>query len=87
MKKLFSLLVGLLIIVPAISVNAQKLISNTSVTGVCYAGDKVTRIYIPPPDEFFRKAGSKSGGSVTIIYSGFTSQAKIAMEYSRLIQN
>jgi hypothetical protein len=82
MKKLFSLIIGILIIASAISLQAQKLISNSSITGVCYAGNKVTRIFIPPPDEFYRKAGSKNGASVTIIYSGFTSQAKTAMEYA-----
>lgn len=65
--------------------NAQKLIRNTLITGVCYAGDKVNRIYIPPPEEFYRKAGMKGGASVTIYYSGFPSAAVTAMEYAASI--
>lgn len=65
--------------------NAQKLIKNTLITGVCYAGDKVNRIYIPPPEEFYRKAGMKGGASVTIYYSGFPSSAVTAMEYAASI--
>ena len=47
MKKLFSLLLGLLIINSGLPINAQELIRNSSVTGVCYAGKKINRIYIP----------------------------------------
>ncbi len=67
------------------SLNGQQLIKNTAVTGVCYAGDKVNRMYIPPPESFFRKSGSKGGGSITIYYTGFNVQAKAAMEYARAI--
>jgi hypothetical protein len=67
------------------SLNGQQLIKNTAVTGVCYAGKNVNRIYIPPPDSFFRKSGSKGGGSVTIYYTGFTVQARAAMEHARAI--
>lgn len=62
--------------------SSQGLIYNKSVTGVCYAGDKVTKIYIPPPKEFFVKAESKGGGNINVIYSGFTDNAKNAMEYA-----
>ncbi|MCX6325106.1 MAG: T9SS type A sorting domain-containing protein [Bacteroidia bacterium] len=85
MRKLFSFFIGLLIIILILPLQAQDLVSNSSVTGVCYAGKKVNRIYIPPPDEFYKKAGSKSGGSITIYYSGFSSQAKAAMEYAKSI--
>jgi len=64
--------------------NAQKLIRNSLITGVCYAGDKVNRIYIPPPDEYFRKSG-KGGASVNIYYSGFPPAAVTAMEYAASI--
>jgi hypothetical protein len=62
---------------------AQNLIKNSSVTGLCYAGKKITRIYIPPPKEFFAKNGSKSGGSITVNYTGFSSQA--AVDYAASI--
>jgi hypothetical protein len=78
-------LAAILFIVLIPSVRAQEIIKNSSLTGVCYAGNKVTRIYIPPPDSFFKKSGSKGRGSITIYYNGFTTQAKAAMEYARLI--
>ena len=85
MKKLFSVFIGILIYNSILSLNAQVLIKNSSVTGVCYAGNKITRIYIPPPKEFFNKVGSKNGGSITVYYTGFSSQAKAAVEYAALI--
>ena len=85
MKKFFSLFVGFLIINSILPLQAQGLIKNSSVTGVCYAGKKINRIYIPPPDEFFKKRGSKSGGSITVYYTGFSTQAKAAMDYATSI--
>jgi hypothetical protein len=85
MKKDLLYLILFLVVTSFIPLNGQKFISNSSVTGVCYAGNKINRIYIPPPDEFFKKSGTKSGGSVTIYYSGFSTQAKIAMEYAASI--
>jgi len=85
MKKDLLYLILFLVVTSFIPLNGQKFIPNSSVTGVCYAGNKVNRIYIPPPDEFFKKSGTKSGGSVTIYYSGFSTQAKIAMEYAASI--
>ena len=32
---------------------------------------RVNRIYIPPPDEFFKKSGAKGGASITVYYTGF----------------
>ena len=85
MKKLFSVFIAILIFYSILPLNAQVLIKNSSVTGVCYAGNKITRIYIPPPKEFFNKVGSKNGGSITVSYTGFSSQAKAAVEYAALI--
>ena len=62
--------------------NAQELIYNKSVTGVCYAGNKTTRIYVPPPKIFLEKDRTKGGGSITVYYSGFSNQAKAAFEYA-----
>jgi len=55
---------------------------NSSITGVSYAGNKTNRIYIPPPDEFFKKNAPKAGGSVTVYYYGFPSQVITAMDYA-----
>ena len=82
MKRLFSLFFGLLIFITIIPLSAQNLIRNSSVTGICYAGKKINRYYIPPPDEFFRKGGLKKGGSITVNYTGFSSQGVNAMEYA-----
>jgi len=85
MRKSTFLLIILFFFISVIQAHSQKLIPNTTISGVCYAGDKVTRIYIPPPDEFFRKSGSKGGGSITIYYSGFTNAAKTAVEFAKSI--
>lgn len=82
MKKLIYLLAGLLILPLTQPAEAQKIIKNNKVTGVCYAGNKVSRVYIPPPDNFLKASPSKGGGSITVIYTGFTSQPKAAMEYA-----
>lgn len=76
------LIIVFLIFVSVLPLQSQVLIRNSSVTGVCYAGNKITRIYVPPPDEFFRKSGSKGGGSITVYYNGFATQAKNAFEYA-----
>jgi hypothetical protein len=85
MKKLFSLLLGLLIINSSLPLNAQELIRNSSVTGVCYAGKKINRIYIPPPREFYMNGRSTGGGVITVNYTGFSTQAKAAVDYAVLV--
>ena len=85
MKKLNIFLLLSVLFLSVFPLNAQKLIRNSLITGVCYAGDKVNRIYIPPPEEYYRKAGMKGGASVTIYYSGFPSAAVTAMEYAASI--
>jgi hypothetical protein len=84
-NRLLALLTGFLIINSILPLTAQNLIKNYSVTGACYAGTKVNRFYIPPPKEFFTKAGAKKGGSITVYYSGFSSQAKAAVDYAASI--
>lgn len=85
MKKFLSLFIGFMIFISILPLRAQDLIKNSSITGICYAGKKISRFYIPPPKEFFRKERSKSGGSITIYYTGFSSQAKTAMDYAASI--
>ena len=82
MKKHLSLLAAFFVVASFAPVTSQKLILNSSVTGVCYAGSKTHRIYIPPPDEFFRKTGKKGGASITVLYSGFTPSTQAAVEYA-----
>lgn len=61
---------------------SQLFFKNSSVTGVCYAGNKVKRVYIPPPKAFFTRSLARKGGSITVNYSGFSNQAKTAIEYA-----
>jgi Secretion system C-terminal sorting domain len=82
MKKKSLLFLSLVFSSLFISLQAQKYIPNSSITGVCYAGKTTNRIYIPPPDEFFKKGDTKSGGSIKVYYTDFTDDAKIAMEYA-----
>ncbi len=82
MKKYILLIAVVLFILSAPGLNAQDLISNNSVTGVCYAGTKVNRIYIPPPRSALRRADSKGGGSITVFYTGFSAEAKAAVEFA-----
>lgn len=69
------------LILSTLTAGGQSFKKNSAITGVCYAGDKIKRVYVPPPDEFLKK-GSKGGGSIVVNYSGFTDQAKTAVEYA-----
>jgi hypothetical protein len=84
MKKHLFFLAALYIVASLDPVISQKLISNTSVTGVCYAGNKTNRIYIPPPDQFFKKSG-KGGATVTVNHTGFPKNALVPVEYAASI--
>lgn len=85
MNRLIFLFIGLFIFNTILPLRAQDLVKNTSVTGICYASNKVNKFYIPPPAAFFRKAGSKFGGSITVYYTGFSAQGIAAMKYAASI--
>lgn len=85
MKKYFCILAAVCIVSSSEPVISQKIIANSSVTGVCYAGNRTNRIYIPPPDDFFKKSGSKGGASITVFYTGFPEKSKVAVEYATSI--
>ena len=85
MRKFFIVLLSFPLLLSVQRLEAQKLIKNSLITGVCYAGDKVNKIYIPPPEEFFLRSGMKGGASLTIYYTGFPSSAIVAMEYAASI--
>jgi hypothetical protein len=82
MKKLFSFFLGLLFLYSGLPLKAQKLIKNSYITGVCYAGKDINRMYIPPPKEFFNNGRTAGGGIITVNYTGFSSQAKAAVDYA-----
>jgi len=85
MNRFLSLIFSLMLVTSVLNTDAQELYKNTHLTGVCYASNKVNKFYIPPPREFFRKSLSKSGATITIYYTGFSSQAISAMEYAKSI--
>jgi hypothetical protein len=82
MRKKGIIITVFIIIFPVLNLKAQELISNKSVTGICYAGNRINRIYIPPPKSFRTKSDSKGGGKITVLYSGFSSQPKGSVEYA-----
>ena len=86
MKKLLSLFMGFMIFISILPLRAQDLKKNSSFTGICYAGKKISRFYIPPPKEYFSKVGLKNGASIIVYYSaGFPALAKTAVEYAASI--
>jgi hypothetical protein len=82
MKKQLLALAGLILLGQAYTINAQKLVPNSHITGISYAGDKVKRIYIPPPKEFYRKSEIKGGADITVYFNGFAPLPKTAVEFA-----
>jgi len=85
MKRLNLFLLIPVFLVSAPELNSQGLVKNSVINGVCYAGDKVNRIYIPPPGEFFRKSGTEETATIKIYYSGFSDPGIKAVEYAASI--
>lgn len=82
MKKTQISIILFLLLFPLHSLYAQEYILNRLKTGVCYAGEKVNRVFIPPPKAFFEKSASKGGGNISVIYSGFPNDARNAVGYA-----
>jgi hypothetical protein len=81
MRKLsiiFSILFCLFSIIP---LKAQNLLLKSSDISACYGSNKINKIYIPPPKEFFER-GQTKGASIQVIYNGFPDDAKAAMQYA-----
>ncbi|HOW41505.1 MAG TPA: hypothetical protein PL123_13240, partial [Bacteroidales bacterium] len=76
---IISVLSGLLF--PA-NILSQELISNKSVTGICYAGKRTTKLYVPPPRGFMEKSQGKEGGTIKAYYNGFSAEAVTSFEYA-----
>jgi hypothetical protein len=77
----FVLLSALFIgIYPASSLHSQEAAGKKILLNTCYAGNKVKRIYIPPPKEYFLRSARKGAATVTIKYTGFPDAVKPAME-------
>jgi len=82
MRRAGILIAVFLLLFSVAGIKSQDLISNSSITGICYAGNKVNRIYIPPPKSFLTRSDFKGGGKITVTYSGFSAEARTAVEYA-----
>jgi hypothetical protein len=63
----------------------QKLIPNSKCSGICYAGNKVHRIYIPPRIKPVFRKSSAAGGTIAVQYTGLTTEAKNAVGFAASI--
>ena len=67
----------------ALHLNSQDLLKNSRITGVCYAGNKVKRIYIPPPKSFFQSEALKGiRGSITVYYTDVPAWGRTVVNYA-----
>lgn len=82
MKKQLLLLTFIFFVFSVSVVCSQNLIKRSLFTGSTYASDKVNRIYIPPPDEFFKKAGRKNGAKIDFYFTNFPASAITAVNHA-----
>lgn len=82
MKKILFFLCFYLAVNSAKDLSGQEFMPNSGTTGICYAGTRVHRIYIPPRLKHAPRNGLKSGGTINVNYTGFTAQAKNAVEFA-----
>jgi hypothetical protein len=85
MKRLTLTIICFLFLSPASSLFSQEAIKKPVVLSNCYAGNKVTRVYVPPPKEYYSRLNKKGGATVTVICSGFPATAKTAVEFAASI--
>jgi hypothetical protein len=81
MRKLIIISLIAALFLPLLSLNAQVIIHNSSINSVCYASNKVNRIFIPPPKDFYNKKGL-NGATIIVNYIGFPEGPKAAVEYA-----
>ncbi len=82
MKITFFCFYAFLFVIFGRPVNGQDIIKNSAVTGVCYAGKKVNRVYYPPPDKYFSKSGKSGNASITVYYTNFPLLAQDAVDHA-----
>jgi len=85
MKRHFFFLFAVCIVSTYDPAAAQKLIHNSSVTGVSLAGNRTNRIYIPPPARFLARSDARGKASIKILQSGFPANALGALKYATSI--
>lgn len=61
---------------------AQELLRNSAITGYSLAGNKINRIYIPPPKEFFDRVESKAPGKIDLIYTNVPSDVRVPVNFA-----
>jgi len=85
MKQLTLTIICFFILSPASRLYSQEAIRKPVTINNCYAGNKVTKVYIPPPKEFYSRLSKKGGATVTVICVDFPAAAKTAVEYAASI--
>jgi hypothetical protein len=85
MKRLTTVIFYFLILSPATRLFSQEAVRKPVTLSACYAGNKVKRIYVTPPKEFFTGLNKKGKATVTIKYTGFSASAIVAMDYAASI--
>jgi hypothetical protein len=82
MKKL-CLFTGFIFIITSLNLNSQTLVKNSDITSICYAGDKVKKIYIPPPKNFFQTETLKGQrASITLYYTDVPAWGRTAVNFA-----
>ncbi|HPR72397.1 MAG TPA: T9SS type A sorting domain-containing protein [Bacteroidales bacterium] len=82
MKKFFVYFcMGFFVILTSV-LQARDPLQISPIKSVCYAGNEVKRVYIPPPVQFFKNATFKKSASITVHYDGFPEVAEEAFDYA-----
>ncbi len=85
MKKLI-LSAVLIFLITSLHLNSQTLLKNSEITGVCYAGNKVKKIYIPPPKSFLQRETIKGRrASIKLYYSDVPAWARAVVNHAASI--
>jgi hypothetical protein len=82
LKKFTLIIICFLVLIPASRLFSQEAIKKPLALTTCYAGNKVKRIYVPPPKEFYSRANRKGGAAITVKYTGFSAAGQAAVEYA-----
>lgn len=82
MKRLI-VISAILLLISTVRLYPQYLVRSGEITSVCYAGDKVKKMFIPPPKEFFEvMAGKANKADITVYYSDVPAWVKTPVNYA-----
>ncbi len=82
MRKLFFICFTVILASSVSGLYGQRLMKNQPVSTVCYAGNKVNKIYIPPPKEYFEHLGQKAKTSIIVRYVNCPANVVTAVNYA-----